>query len=300
MDQERVKHLCQILNELRYSNPPRLLEAAEIYARTGIGFRPDLQRDLLPFLGWSKSWFLKFNYISRNFTLYRNRHRAPTSFLALCELRHAHGDNLEILFDRGMVTPATTAAEAKSLVKRYGLSSSAFSPKAKVDSGRSIEHSKRNKRRSKTFLPLSREADIRLARMEKRSVWRKAKVIQRLLKGTIDDFLEACVQCDRFIFQNPHSVAILCEYLSMAPSTLFKLRRCARIAEFCEDTRNLPTRMNALYSISKLRTCDLEVALRHGIFSRKTTAKQVPDIVEEFRKRTGLMRPLPGRNTEVK
>ena len=113
---------------------------------------------------------------------------------------------------------------------------------------------------------------------------RTAAEIERLLKGTIDDFLDAAAECDRFErWHRPH-VPWMLKRLQMSNSKFFKIARCVRIGINCPGhTRNLPRPLYPLYRISQIKLTDLREALQHEIFSRHTTAPQVPKILADFK-----------------
>ncbi len=253
------------------SQPPRILAAGDLYHRSGIHWHMDLREQLRMHLGWGKRRFRNFSLIAENRALWRNKKTAPRSFLSLSELSRSKPDDLQYLFDRGLVSTQTTAAQARALIANYDRPRPVVRP-ACEDVGTQLRRD-----------PPSIFTAKRPTRAEKRSIDRYATKIEKLLKGTIDDFLEASAQCDQFVRLYRRDVPLLQKKLNMSNTKFWRIRRCAEIAYCGGDTRNLPRSLDPLHRISQTDPSELKEALRHKIFSRRTTARQVPAILAEFR-----------------
>lgn len=265
-----IEELARHINEHMRSNPPRILVAGDLYHRSNIHWHPELREKLRANLGWGKTRFRNFTLIAHNRALWRNRKSAPRSLLSLSELSRSNPDVLQYLFDHGFVTTNTTSTHARMLIAN--------------DKLRPVVHPKRNddgiQLRSN---PRNIFSASRPTKQEKRLVNRYAVEIKKLHKGTVDDFLTAAAKCDYFVRLYSHLVPLLLRELDMCNSKFWKIKRCAEIAYCGGDTRNLPIRRHTLYCISKISPTELKEALRQEIFSRHTTARQIPEILAEFR-----------------
>jgi hypothetical protein len=266
-----IEELARYINKYMRSQPPRILAAGDLYHRSGIHWNMDLREKLRMHLGWGKTRFRNFSLIAENRALWRNKKTAPRSFLSLSELSRSKPDDLQYFFDRGLVSTKTTAAQARALIATYDRPRPVVRP-AREDVGAQLRSD-----------PVDFFATNPSPRQDKRLVNRYAAKIKKLLKGTVGNFLEAATKCDDFVRFHRHLVPLLIEELDMCNSTFWKIRRCAEIVYCGGDTHNLPIARDPLYCISKINPSELKEALRQGIFSRRTIAKQVPKILAEFR-----------------
>ena len=116
-----IEELAHHINICMRAKPPRILAAGDMYNRSGLRVSFEKQEILRKKLGWSKPKFCKFSCIGSNRVLSRHREFAPIAFSALYELARCQPEFLQTLFDQRLITPDTTAKQARVLVKGHTL-----------------------------------------------------------------------------------------------------------------------------------------------------------------------------------